>query len=153
MLDKVVSSFSNYKTLALKQVGKSINKSTNLLLTCAPIINQGIITKEYQRGFKNSVSAQVVAFLAVVTLIKECYKIQKSHSKQRFIKYYKLFCLCIPTDIELPKRLLLSLHSTVIALTVNPSFSILVINCCVREKLFSFFLFFSNWKCQCGNSV
>ena len=37
--------------------------------------DQGIITKEYQKRSKNSVSAQVVAILAVVTLIKDCYKI------------------------------------------------------------------------------
>ena len=36
---------------------------------------QGIITKEYQKRPKNSVSAKVVAVLAVVTLIKDCYKI------------------------------------------------------------------------------
>ena len=33
---------------------------------------QGNITQEYQKGSKNSVSAQVVAFLVVVTLIKDC---------------------------------------------------------------------------------
>ena len=37
--------------------------------------NQGIIAKEYQKMSKNSVSAYVVAILAVVTLIKDCYKI------------------------------------------------------------------------------
>ena len=37
--------------------------------------DQGIVTKEYQKRSKNSVSAQVVAILAVVTLIKDCYKI------------------------------------------------------------------------------
>ena len=36
---------------------------------------QGIITKEYQKRSKNLVSVQVVAILAVVTLIKDCYKI------------------------------------------------------------------------------
>ena len=37
--------------------------------------DQGIIIKEYQKTSKNLVSAQVVAILAVVTLIKDCYKI------------------------------------------------------------------------------
>ena len=36
------------------------------------------------------------------------------------IKEYKLFCPCIPTDVELSNRLLLGLHS-IIALSVNPS--------------------------------
>ena len=49
---------------------------------------QGNITQEYQKGSKNSVSAQVVAFLAVVTLIKDCYKIQKSHSKQTIFSHF-----------------------------------------------------------------
>ena len=43
----------------------------------------------------------------------------------RFFKEYKLFCLCIPNDLELSNRLLLSLHS-MIALSVNPSLYILV---------------------------
>ena len=49
---------------------------------------QGILTKEYQKRSKNSVSAYVVAFLAVVTLIKDCYKIQKSHSKQTIFSHF-----------------------------------------------------------------
>ena len=49
---------------------------------------QGIITKEYQKQSKNSISAQVVAFLAVVTLIKDCYKIQKSHSNQTIFSHF-----------------------------------------------------------------
>ena len=36
---------------------------------------QGIITKEYQKRSKKSVSAKVVAILAVVTLIKDYFKI------------------------------------------------------------------------------
>ena len=36
-----------------------------------------------------------------------------------FVKEYKPFCLCIPTDLELFNRLLLSLHS-MIALFVYP---------------------------------
>ena len=36
---------------------------------------QGVITKEYQKRFPQSVSAEVVAILAVVTLIKDCHKI------------------------------------------------------------------------------
>ena len=62
-------------------------------------------------------------------------KILKSHSKQtvfshfwdllvyeiqRFIKEYKLFCLSIPTNIELCYRLLLSLHK-IIAVSVYHS--------------------------------
>ena len=35
--------------------------------------NQGIITKEYQKRSKNSVSAKVVAILTVVTLIKDFF--------------------------------------------------------------------------------
>ena len=38
-------------------------------------LDQGIITKEFQKRSKTSVSAEVVAFLAVITLIKDCYKI------------------------------------------------------------------------------
>ena len=36
---------------------------------------QGIMIKEYQKTSKNLVSARLVAILAVVTLIKDCYKI------------------------------------------------------------------------------
>ena len=39
------------------------------------ICSQGIITKEYLKRPKNSVFAKVVAILAVVTLIRDCYKI------------------------------------------------------------------------------
>ena len=38
-------------------------------------VARGIIMKEYQKGSKNSVAAQAMAFLAIVTLIKDCYKI------------------------------------------------------------------------------
>ena len=38
---------------------------------------QGIMIKEYQKTSKNLVSARLVAILAVVTLIKDCYKIKK----------------------------------------------------------------------------
>ena len=41
---------------------------------------QGIMIKEYQKTSKNLVSAQLVAILAVVTLIKDCYKIWKSQN-------------------------------------------------------------------------
>ena len=51
-------------------------------------LGQGIITKEYQKRFKNSISAKAVAILAVVTLIKDCYKIWKSHSKQNIFSHF-----------------------------------------------------------------
>ena len=51
---------------------KNINDSMYAILIS---VKQGIITKEYQKRSKNSVSAYVVAILAVVTLIKDCYKI------------------------------------------------------------------------------
>ena len=38
--------------------------------------------------FRQSVSAQVVACLAVITLIKDCYKNQKSHSKQTIFSHF-----------------------------------------------------------------
>ena len=45
----------------------------------------------------------------------------------RSVKEYNFFVyLCIPIDLELSNRLLLSLHS-MIALSVNPSFSILAL--------------------------
>ena len=45
---------------------------------CMPItyiVNQGIITKEYQKRSVTLVSSQVVVILAVSTLIKDCQKI------------------------------------------------------------------------------
>ena len=45
-------------------------------------------TKEYQKRSKNSLSAQAVAFLVVVTLIKDCYKIQISHSKKTIFSHF-----------------------------------------------------------------
>ena len=41
----------------------------HILVDQLDTIGQGIITKEYQKRSKNSVSAQVVAVLVVVTLI------------------------------------------------------------------------------------
>ena len=77
-----------------------------------------------------------MACLAVITLIKDCYKTLKSHGKHFFFtlsgptgslntkvlfkEYIQTFCLCIPTDMELCYRLLLSLH-TIIDVSVHPS--------------------------------
>mgnify|MGYP001274084030 CR=1 FL=1 len=58
--------------LTCKNKSKEKNENENAIVHCC---EQQIITKEYQKGSKNSVSAKVVAFLAVVTLIKDCYKI------------------------------------------------------------------------------
>ena len=57
-------------------------------ITSNDISRQGIITKEYQKRSKKSVSAKVVAILAVVSLIKDCYKMQKSHSKQNIFSHF-----------------------------------------------------------------
>ena len=43
---------------------------------------------EYQKRFWQSVSAQVVACLEVITQIRDCYKILKSHGKQIFFSHY-----------------------------------------------------------------
>ena len=45
--------------------------------------------KDGQTRVRRSVSAWVVACLAVITLIKECYKILKSHGKQIFFSHYR----------------------------------------------------------------
>ena len=58
-------------------------------------------------------------------LLKEPKNSPLVHYPVYYHRKYKLFCLCIPTDIELSNRLLLSLPS-LIAPFVNPSFSILV---------------------------
>ena len=49
---------------------------------------QGIMIKEYQKTSKNLVSARLVAILAVVTLIKDCYKIKKSHCEQNIFSHF-----------------------------------------------------------------
>ena len=46
-----------------------------LYVLTSEVPSQGIITKESQKRSKNSVSAKVVAIVAIVTLIKDCYKI------------------------------------------------------------------------------
>ena len=47
---------------------RSLNHDVNIWYSRS----QEIITKEYQKRSKNSVSAQVAAILAVVTVIKDC---------------------------------------------------------------------------------
>ena len=90
--------------------------------------NQG---GEYQKKFRQSVSAQVVACLAVVTLIKDCQQnLEITQQTNHFFTFsgptgllntgIQTFCLCIPTDKELSYRLSLSLHS-IIAVFVYPS--------------------------------
>ena len=56
--------------------------------------DQGIIIKEYQKTSKNLVCAQVVSILAVVTLIKDCYKIKKSQSKQTIFSHFCDLLVC-----------------------------------------------------------
>ena len=45
--------------------------------------------KDGQTRVRRSVSAQVVACLAVITLIKDCNKILKSHNKQKKKSHYR----------------------------------------------------------------
>ena len=45
--------------------------------------------KDGQTRVRRSVSAQVVACLAVITLIKGCYKILKSNGKQKIFSHYR----------------------------------------------------------------
>ena len=111
-------------------VKRKKNKRPNILYC----LQQG---GEHQKSVQQLVSAQVVACLAVITLIKYCYQnLETTWQIKHFFtlsgptgslntkvlfKEYKLFAyLCIPTDIELCYRLLLRLHS-IIAVSVHPS--------------------------------
>ena len=55
------------------------------LLQCSKlVICKNLEEKDGQTRVPRSVFAWVVACLAVITLIKDCYKILKSHGKQNF---------------------------------------------------------------------
>ena len=51
------------------------------------VCTKNLEEKDGQTRFRRSVSAYVVACLAVITLIKDCYKILKSHGKQIFFSH------------------------------------------------------------------
>ena len=93
-----------------------------------------------------------MACLAVITLIKDCYKILKSHDKQNIFLHFmgptgslknrNFFAyVSIPTDLEHSNRLLLSLHS-LIALSVYPFLLILEWYCLSVLSTFHIFLKF-----------
>ena len=102
-----------------------------------------------------------MAFLAVVTLIKDCYKIKKSHNKQTIFSHFmgptvflntkvlqgiQTFLLCIPTDIELSYRLLLSLHS-IIAVSVYPSFPYKFLVRAYSERIVRTWVIWNHYGC------
>ena len=53
------------------------------------ITHKNLEEKDGQTRVRQSVSARVVACLAVITLIKDCNKILKSHGKQIFFSHYR----------------------------------------------------------------